>query len=75
MQSQAVAELAEKKLRAPCRKVLESLQVHWTGLTLFADDSRIPMDNNASERKYAVRRWEEKTTTAQTPSGVAACRQ
>lgn len=51
MQSQAAKELADKKLRAPCRKVLESLQAHWTGLTLFVDDRRIPMDNNASERK------------------------
>lgn len=51
MQSQAVEELADEKVRDPCRKVLESLQVHWTGLTLFVDDRRIPMDNNASERK------------------------
>ncbi len=51
MQSQAVEELADEKVRAPCRKVLESLQVHWAGLTLFVDDRRIPMDNNASERK------------------------
>ena len=51
MQSQAVEELADEKLRAPCRKVLESLLAHWTGLTLFVDDPRIPMDNNASERK------------------------
>ena len=41
----------DEKLRAPCRKVLESLLVHWTGLTLFVDAPRIPMDNNASERK------------------------
>ena len=51
MQSQAVGELANEKLRVPCRKVLESLQVHWAGLTLFVDDPRIPLDNNASERK------------------------
>ena len=51
MQSQAVEELADEKLRTPCRKVLESLQVHWAGLTLFVNDPRIPMDNNASERK------------------------
>jgi transposase len=31
--------------------VLESLQEHWEGLTLFVDDPRIPMDNNASERR------------------------
>jgi transposase len=51
MQSQAVEELADEKLRDPCRKVLASLQVHWVGLTLFVNDPRIPMDNNASERK------------------------
>jgi transposase len=51
MQSQAVEELADEQVRAPCRKVLESLQVHWPGLTLFVDDRRIPLDNNASERK------------------------
>jgi transposase len=51
MQTQAAAELADPKLRQPCRKVLDSLQEHWTGLTRFVDDHRIPMDNNASERK------------------------
>jgi transposase len=51
MQAQADTELADPQLREPCRKVLASLQEHWTGLTLFVDDLRIPMDNNASERK------------------------
>jgi transposase len=50
MRAEAVAELSEPKLRQPCRKVLESLQEHWTGLVRFVDDPRIPMDNNASER-------------------------
>jgi transposase len=50
MRVQAVAELSDPKLRQPCRKVLESLQEHWTGLNRFVDDPRIPMDNNASER-------------------------
>jgi transposase len=44
------AELADDKLREPCRKVLVSLHKHWSGLTLFVDDPRIPLDNNASER-------------------------
>jgi len=43
-------ELADDKLREPCRKVLVSLSEHWSGLTLFVDDPRIPMDNNYSER-------------------------
>ena len=50
MHQQAVDELADKKLREPCRKALESLQTHWPGLTVFVDDPKIPMDNNASER-------------------------
>ena len=51
MQAQAVAELGNPKLPTPCRKVLESLQEHWDGLTRFLDDPRIPLDNNASERR------------------------
>ena len=50
MQSQADAEVADPKLPTPCRKVLTSLLDHWTGLTRFLDDPRIPLDNNASER-------------------------
>lgn len=44
-------ELARGDLAAPCRKALESLHEHWDGLTRFVDDPRIPMDNNASERR------------------------
>ncbi len=51
MRLQMEAELADSQLRTPCQKVLESLQNHWQGLTLFVDDPRIPMDNNASERR------------------------
>lgn len=50
MKTTAAAELSDPQLRQPCRKVLVSLQEHWTGLTRFVDDPRIPMDNNASER-------------------------
>jgi transposase len=50
MKSQAALELADPALRQPCRKTLLSLQEHWTGLTRFVDDARIPMDNNRSER-------------------------
>jgi transposase len=50
MDHQAQAELAEEKLRLPCRKVLKSLQEHWQGLVRFVEDPAIPMDNNASER-------------------------
>ncbi len=51
MQAQRVAELADPKLPTPCRKVLTSLEKHWTGLTRFVDDPQIPLDNNASERR------------------------
>ena len=50
MAAQRDAELADAQLRAPCRKVLESLKEHWTGLTLFVTDPRVPMDNNYGER-------------------------
>lgn len=44
------AELSDKKLREPCRKALVSLNEHWSGLTLFVNDPRIPLDNNYGER-------------------------
>jgi len=50
MSQQRDAELADPKLREPCRKVLTSLQEHWSGLTVFLDDPRIPLDNNRGER-------------------------
>jgi transposase len=50
MRQQLDTELADPTLRLPARKALTSLQEHWSGLTLFVDDSRIPMDNNRSER-------------------------
>jgi transposase len=51
MQTQADAESVDPKLPTPCRKVVGSLQEHWSGLTRFLDDRRIPLDNNASERR------------------------
>ena len=50
MAAQRDAELAADKLREPCRKALHSLKEHWSGLTLFVDDPRIPLDNNYGER-------------------------
>lgn len=50
MQTQAATELADAPLRQPCRKALQSLQEHWTGLTRFVEDLRVPLDNNAAER-------------------------
>ena len=50
MGAQRDRELADDTLREPCRKVLVSLNEHWSGLTLFVDDPRIPLDNNHGER-------------------------
>jgi transposase len=43
-------ELEAQDLRIPRRKVLQSLEAHWHGLTLFVDHPQIPMDNNGAER-------------------------
>jgi transposase len=51
MKTQRETELAQASLATPCRKVLESLEEHWEGLTRFVADPRIPLDNNASERR------------------------
>jgi transposase len=51
LHQQCLTELTDPALRAPCRKVLTSLQEHWSGLTLFVADPCIPMDNNLSERR------------------------
>lgn len=51
MRQQLDTELADPALRTPARKVLTSLQAHWSGLTHLVDDPRIPMDNNLSERR------------------------
>ena len=50
MAAQRDTELADAKLREPCRKALVSLNEHWGGLTLFVDDPQIPLDNNYGER-------------------------
>jgi transposase len=51
MRQQFLEELADPAIQTPCRKALTSLQDHWDGLTRFVDDRRIPMDNNAMERR------------------------
>ncbi len=48
--AQRDAELSDEKLREPSRKTLVSLSEHWSGLTLFVNDPRIPLDNNYGER-------------------------
>jgi transposase len=46
----SAAEQAQAGLAPGCRKVLESLDAHWAGLTVFVDHPEVPMDNNAAER-------------------------
>jgi transposase len=46
----SAAEQAQADLPAPCRKVLESLDTHWAGLTVFVEHPAVPLDNNAAER-------------------------
>ena len=43
-------ELAQPDLRPSQRKVLTSLQNHWSGLTVFVDKPEVPLDNNKAER-------------------------
>ena len=74
MKTQRETELAGVGLATPCRKALESLDEHWEGLTRFVDDPRIPMDNNASERCAAGRRWRGRTSTARERPGAAGWR-
>ncbi len=48
--SQGQSELLDAELHPACRKVLESLGNHWTGLTVFVEHPEVPMDNNTAER-------------------------
>jgi len=45
------AQLKDPKLHIACRKVLQSLDRHWSGLKLFVDYPEVPMDNNYGERQ------------------------
>jgi transposase len=50
LEGQAQAELGQADLHPACRKTLESLGDHWTGLTVFVEHPEVPMDNNTAER-------------------------
>jgi transposase len=50
MAEQRDKELSDPGLNTVRRKVLESLEEHWGGLTVFVDHPTVPMDNNRSER-------------------------
>lgn len=45
------SELSNDDLKVRPKAVLESMQNHWTGLTIFVDHPEVPMDNNESERR------------------------
>jgi len=46
----SLADLKPVQLHYACPPALKSLSEHWTGLTLFVDDPKIPLDNNYGER-------------------------
>lgn len=50
MESLLKQEIYSQDLEESQKKVLRSLKRHWPGLTLFADNPLIPMDNNRAER-------------------------
>jgi transposase len=54
MHQSMAAELQEPDLHPAKRKVLQSMQEHWEGLTLFVDNPHVPMDNNQSERTLRI---------------------
>jgi transposase len=44
-------ELKKETLHTAQRKVLESLNNHWLGLTVFIKSPQVPMDNNTAEQR------------------------
>ena len=42
--------MANAELFPPAAKVLESMTMHWNGLTVFVSTPWVPMDNNTAER-------------------------
>jgi transposase len=43
-------QLANPRLAEPAAKVLQSMNNHWSGLTVFVEHPWVPMDNSAAER-------------------------
>jgi transposase len=50
MAEQRDKELSNPGIHAARQKVLESLNEHWGGLTVFVDNPKVPLDNNQAER-------------------------
>ncbi len=51
MEDRFLLEQKDKSLHVRSKKILESLQNHWDGLTVFVEHPEVPMDNNAAERQ------------------------
>ena len=50
MATQCAAGVANHELFPPAAKVLESMTMHWNGLTVFVSSPWVAMDNNTAER-------------------------
>ena len=50
MATQCASEVANHELFPPAAKVLESMTLHWSGLTVFVNSPWVHMDNNTAER-------------------------
>jgi transposase len=50
MAQQAKEDLSDPEIHPARQKVLESLQNHWDGLSVFVQHPEVPMDNNTAER-------------------------
>ena len=50
MGTACAAGVANAELFPPAAKVLESMTMHWNGLTVFVSSPWVPMDNNTAER-------------------------
>jgi transposase len=50
MATQCACEVANNELFPPAAKVLQSMTVHWGGLTVFVNSPWVDMDNNTAER-------------------------
>ena len=50
MAAACAAGVANAELFPPAAKVLESMTMHWNGLTVFVSSPWVPMDNNTAER-------------------------
>jgi len=50
MRERLSKELTDKSIVMSKKKILKSLDNHWSGLTIFVNYPQIPMDNNLAER-------------------------